>query len=98
MDPVRRILLVEDEPDIRASLKDLLEMQIPGAQVATAGNGAEGLQEIQRSRPHVIITDYKMPGMNGLEFLQAARAYAPETPRMMMTAYPDLEVATRAIN
>ena len=36
--------------------------------------------------------------MSGLEFLEAARAAAPETPRVMMTAYPDIEVATRAIN
>jgi YesN/AraC family two-component response regulator len=98
MDHVRRILLVEDEPDIRASLKDLIEMQIPGAQVSTAANGAEGLRELATCRPHLIITDFKMPGMNGLEFLQAARSQAPETPRMMMTAYPDLDVATRAIN
>jgi len=98
MEPVRRILLVEDEPDIRASLKELLEMQIPGAEVDTAANGAEGLRLIGAKHPHLIITDFKMPGMNGLEFLAAARASAPETPRMLMTAYPDLDVATRAIN
>lgn len=98
MEPVRRILLVEDEPDIRASLKDLLEMQIPGAEVTTAANGREGLRMIATSHPHLIITDFKMPGMNGLEFLAAARATAPETPRMLMTAYPDLDIATRAIN
>ena len=98
MDQVRRILLVEDEPDIRASLKDLLEMQIPGASVATAANGMEGLRMISQVHPHLIITDFKMPGMNGLEFLAAARASSPETPRVLMTAYPDLEIATRAIN
>ncbi|HUR69258.1 MAG TPA: response regulator [Candidatus Thermoplasmatota archaeon] len=98
MEPVRRILLVEDEPDIRASLKDLLEMQIPGATVALAANGAEGLRAMTAHRPDLIITDYKMPGMNGLEFLEAARAASPDTPRVLMTAYPDLEVATRAIN
>jgi YesN/AraC family two-component response regulator len=98
MEPARRILLVEDEPDIRGSLKDLLEMQIPGAEVAVAANGAEGLRQIAATHPHLIITDYKMPGMNGLEFLEAARAASPETPRILMTAYPDLGVATRAIN
>ena len=89
---------MEDEPDIRASLKDLLEMQIPDLEVATAENGAEGLRMIPQTRPNLIITDFKMPGMNGLEFLQASRAMAPETPRVLMTAYPDLEIATRAIN
>jgi YesN/AraC family two-component response regulator len=73
-------------------------MQIPGAQVVPAANGAEGLRQLPTVRPQLIITDYKMPGMTGLEFLEAARAIAPETPRILMTAYPDLEVATRAIN
>jgi YesN/AraC family two-component response regulator len=94
----RRILLVEDEPDIRQSLKDLLEMQIPDLEVTTAATGAEALRAMPEVRPSIIITDFKMPGMNGLEFLAAARALAPETPRVLMTAYPDLEVATRAIN
>ena len=83
----RRILLVEDEPDIRASLKDLLEMQIPDLLVETAATGAEGLRMMPKVRPHLIITDYKMPGMNGLEFLAASRALAPETPRILMTAF-----------
>jgi YesN/AraC family two-component response regulator len=96
--PVRRILIVEDEPDILASIKDLLEMSLPGVTVSTAVNGMEALRMIPEVAPHLIITDYKMPGMNGLEFLEAARARAPETPRILMTAFPDLEVAVRAIN
>lgn len=94
----RRVLVVEDEPDIRDSLKDLLEMGIPDLTVDLAANGAEGLRALQATPTHLIITDYKMPGMNGLEFLAAARAMAPETPRILMTAFPDLEIATRAIN
>lgn len=96
--PPRRILLVEDEPDIRQSLKDLMEMQIPELSVTTAENGHEALRLLPEVRPTLIITDFKMPGMNGLEFLAAARALAPETPRVLMTAYPDLEIASRAIN
>lgn len=94
----RRILLVEDEPDIRQSLKELIEIQLPEATVDTAATGAEALRMLPQARPHLIITDFKMPGMNGLEFLQAARAAMPDVPRILMTAYPDLEVATRAIN
>lgn len=94
----RRILLVEDEPDIRASLKDLLEMGLEGAEVTLAENGTDGLRQLHACKPHLIITDFKMPGMNGLEFLEAARASFPETPRILMTAFPDLDIATRAIN
>ena len=89
---------MEDEPDIRQSLKELIEIQLPEAQVDTAATGAEALRMLPTARPHLIITDFKMPGMNGLEFLAAARAQMPEVPRILMTAYPDLEVATRAIN
>lgn len=94
----RRVLVVEDEPDIRASIKDLLEMGIEGCKVHLAANGPEGLRMLQEVRPHLIITDFKMPGMSGLEFLAAARAVFPETPRILMTAFPDIELATRAIN
>lgn len=97
-EPHRRILLVEDEADIRDSLKALLEMSIPGVDVALAATGAQGLSVLNSHRADLIITDYRMPGMNGLDFLAAARALSPETPRIMMTAYPDLDVATRAIN
>ena len=96
--PARRILLVEDEPDIRQSLKDLLEIGLEGAEVSLAENGMEGLRMLPQVKPHLIITDFKMPGMNGLEFLAAARASFPETPRILMTAFPDLDIATRAIN
>lgn len=73
-------------------------MQIPDLEVTIAASGAEGLRALPAARPTLIITDFKMPGMNGLEFLEAARAIVPETPRMLMTAYPDLDITTRAIN
>lgn len=44
----------------------------------------------------LILTDYRMPEMNGLEFLIAAERVAPGVPRVMLTAYPDQELATRA--
>ena len=46
----------------------------------------------------LIVTDYKMPGMNGLEFLAAAKTLAPKVPRVLVTAFPDLELAIRAVN
>lgn len=96
--PPRRILLVEDEEDIRLALKDLLETSLERVEVALAEDGAAGLRAVQRLRPDLIISDYKMPGMSGLDFLQAARAYAPDTPRILITAFPDLDLAVRSIN
>jgi response regulator RpfG family c-di-GMP phosphodiesterase len=89
------VLLVDDEADIRDSLKVLLEMSIQGIEVRTAE-----LESLTQAPGPVdlIITDYKMPGMNGLEFLQRAQKIAPKVPRILVTAFPDLEIAIKAIN
>lgn len=92
------ILLVDDEEDIRESLKALFETCLEGVEVRTAPSGQDALDQLDRELVDVIITDYKMPGMNGLEFLQRAQKKAPTIPRILVTAFPDLEIAIRAIN
>jgi CheY-like chemotaxis protein len=62
-----RVLVVEDEPDIAEALRDLLESE--GYDVACAGHGREALDEIERAKPDVIVTDVMMPVMNGNEML-----------------------------
>lgn len=92
------VLLVDDEADIRDSLQMLLEASVEGIEVLTAESGQAALDRLQRQPIDLIITDYKMPGMNGLEFLQRAQKVAPKTPRILVTAFPDLEIAIKAIN
>jgi adenylate cyclase len=92
------VLIVDDEPDIRDSLQMLLEAGLENIQVAVAEGGQAALDILQRRPVDLIITDYKMPGMNGLEFLGRAQKIAPKTPRILVTAFPDLEIAIRAIN
>lgn len=92
------ILIVDDEPDILESLSDLFGAGIPDLKVQTALSGAEGLKQLASGPVDLILSDYKMPGMNGLQFLEEARRVAPQVPRIMMTAFPDLEIAIRAIN
>lgn len=94
----RRILLVEDEPDIRDSLKDLFESGLPFVEVTTAADAEEGLRILADLAPHLVVSDYRMPGEDGLAFLAKAKERAPHTPRVLMTAYPDLSVALRGIN
>lgn len=90
--------MVEDEQDIRDLMKELLESSVPSVQVSTAPTGGDALRMMELEAFDLIITDFKMPGMNGLEFMQAARARAPDTPRVLMTAFPDLDIAVRSIN
>lgn len=98
--PTRRqtVLLVDDEEDIRESLKALFETCLEGVDVRVAPSGQTALDILDREAVDVIITDYKMPGMNGLEFLSRAQKKVPTVPRILVTAFPDLEIAIRAIN
>lgn len=97
--PVKQtILVVDDEVDILDSMKDLLESSLDDVEVLTAATGIEGLKILGRESVSLIVSDYKMPGMNGLEFLQEARRIAPNAPRVLVTAFPDLQIAIKAIN
>jgi len=73
---MNRILIVEDEPSSREALSLLLESE--GFEVVSASHGGEGLEELERTLPDLIITDYMMPFMNGLEMAKRVRA----TPRL----------------
>lgn len=92
------ILLVDDEEDIRESLRALFETCLEGVDVETAASGMEALALLERARIDLLISDYKMPKMTGLELLSKAKRIAPDAPRILVTAFPDLEIAIRAIN
>lgn len=62
------VLLVEDDNDIRSALKGFLRDE--GYEVTTAENGAEGLRELEKEKPGLVLLDLMMPVMNGWEFLE----------------------------
>lgn len=92
----RTLLLVDDEDNIVASLKRLLRRD--GYHIVTANSGAQGLQRLAENEVDVIISDQRMPGMTGVEFLRRAKELYPETVRLVLSGYTELQSITDAIN
>ena len=83
----KRVLIVDDEPGVAMVLVGGLRKLGSEYAVETAGSGEEALEKIQRSTYALVVTDYKMPGMSGLDLAQEVRQIAPATPVVLMTAY-----------
>lgn len=92
---MRSILCVDDEEYVLDGLKRTLFDQYD---VTIATSGAAGLQLIKEKEFSVVISDMRMPEMNGAQFLSKAKALAPDTTRMLLTGHSDLESAISAIN
>ena len=89
------ILVVDDEPDNLDAFKFNFRKSFT---ILTAQSGTEGLGILLHERVAVVITDQRMPRMSGLEFLQRARAVAPDAVPIILTAYQDADVLIEAIN
>jgi DNA-binding NtrC family response regulator len=96
MDKKFEVLCVDDELEVLKGLKLHLKRQYV---VHLAAGGTEGL-EILRDNRHiaVILSDMRMPVMDGAGFLNAARSVAPESVRMLLTGYSDMQSAIAAVN
>jgi len=92
----RTLLLVDDEVNIVAALKRLFRRD--GYEILTAGSGQEGLELLARHDVDVIVSDQRMPAMTGVEFLRRAKDIYPETMRIVLSGYTELQSITDAIN
>ena len=90
-----KILLVDDEAGIRKVLGILLTDY--GYQVSTAKNGEEGLHLFKKIRPPIVLTDIKMPGMDGLQLLKAIKDESPDTEVIMITGHGEMELAIQSL-
>jgi CheY-like chemotaxis protein len=83
------IIVVEDDNDVRRHVGAFLDRS--GAKVVVARNGAEGLEAIKNNHPNMVLSDIKMPGMDGFGLLREIRALGPDTggsvPVIAMTAF-----------
>lgn len=90
-----RVLCVDDEPHILRSLQWLLQKEFD---VVLATSGAEGLERLGQHDFDVVISDQRMPGMTGSEFLREVRRLAPRAMRLLLTGYSDLQAILRSVN
>ncbi len=91
----RRILLVDDEPGIRRVLS--LTLADAGWEVLCAENGEEALALFREKKPPIVLTDIKMPDMDGIELLRRIKAESSETEVIMFTGHGDMELAIQSL-
>lgn len=89
-----KILLVDDEPNVLNALSRLLKQY----HLTTASSGEEALILAMERPFDVVISDYRMPGLDGVEFLIRFKHLQPDAIRMVLTGYADLEGTQHAIN
>lgn len=102
---MNRILLVDDEPSILKSLRRVLSL-VPCTydnvtfklQVEMAASGTEAIEKLRYTAFDLIVSDYRMPEMDGVTFLKQARTIQPDAARIILSGYADLNSVLSAIN
>jgi signal transduction histidine kinase/CheY-like chemotaxis protein len=89
------ILVVEDDPGVRRSMVESL--QVLGFRVRQAADGASGLLELRKAKPDLLLVDYLMPHMNGAELIAHAQTLYADIPILMATGYADMNAVERLI-
>ena len=89
------ILVVDDEPNVLSTIQAILQHE--GYVVDACGDGAAALRAIRERHYDLVLTDLKMPGVDGLAVLAEVRRQAPETVTVMMTGYGSIDSALEAI-
>ena len=91
-----RILVVDDNPAVRRSLRGALEQHEDWRVCDEAGDGEEAVERFRKIRPDVIVLDFQMAEMNGLEAARIISRLSPETPILMVTLYLSRQLSEEA--
>lgn len=93
------VMIVEDSKPILRNIKTLLStMELPLRIVATAANGEEALEKIQRESVHLLLTDIRMPKMDGMTLIEQAKQRNPQLVVILISGYSDFEYTRKALN
>jgi signal transduction histidine kinase len=91
----KRVLVVEDDGEVRAMLVESLRML--GYTVTEAADGQAGLNRLQDDKPDLLMVDFAMPGMNGIDVIAAARKMREDLPVILATGYADVDISGLAV-
>jgi DNA-binding NtrC family response regulator len=94
-DASKRVFIVDDSEDLLESLEMVLRERIPGITIDTFQQARQCLERARESPPALIVTDYFMPDMDGIEFAEKLLSFRPDLPVMIMSGYLDDKLATR---
>ncbi len=96
----KRVLIVDDDALLLTLVEAFTEHLRPGHEIVTASNGMSALAELQQKSFDLVLTDYEMPHMNGLDLACAARQICPNLPIVLMSGsnYYEVQVGTRSTN
>lgn len=96
VDPIHTVLYVDDEEPIIASVKRLFRKE--KFNLLTASSGEQGLEILKNNKVHLVISDQRMPQMSGTEFLTRVKTNYPDTMRILLTGYTEINSIQEAIN
>ncbi len=91
-----RVLIIDDHETVRRGLKEIFADEFPDLEVDEASNSQAAVELIAARKWDLLLLDINIPGRNGLEVLQEAKRLRPETPVLILTAYPEAEFALRS--
>ncbi|WZL81718.1 response regulator [Vallitaleaceae bacterium 9-2] len=93
-----KIFIIDDEPMVIKGLKELVPWEEINCEICgTAKNGVEGLQLIGELKPDIVVSDIRMPKLNGLQMIEKLRAVTKETKFIVLTSYREFDYAQKAI-
>ena len=92
--PKERVLIVDDEKNIVSSLQEILTDE--GYEIVTAEDGLDALEVVQSEPPDLVLLDIWIPGMDGIEVLQAIKTYHPEIEVLVMSGHGTIDTAVKA--
>lgn len=94
--PKARILIIDDEEDIRESLGNIISRKI-NCSIEKAATGEEALKKLKEDKFDLALVDIKMPGLSGIDVIQEAKKFSPQTKFLAISGYDSNDIASSAL-